>query len=542
MEKDVMGNVSQAVVVSYNIDNVEVCASAARISTTKGDAVAIFEKSKGNEKNRQLVQKVLQSGHKSVIEHAVFTIAMKDVSAFAEQFFIECRLASFTVKSRRYVDFGSSGYYIPADLAGEERDLYCRYMDALFAAYNMLLEHDIPKEDARFLLPYSFHSNFYFTLNARELANVIHNIRCGRGRGIPELQDLADQITEQVEQIFPCICLEENDISEEACPESDEGHEGCAAGSVDCGTNRSGSADADKDFSRDMLHVEDEITWIGCREAGAVELLNGPADPARILRLAYSMNHPGTHEATSEAALRSDASGAALHSSESEAAFRSDASGAALHTSVPETTLHSGESGAALGQEVKSSALAVKELLGSVRPRELEQLCYSFLISNVTLSGITHIVRHRMQSIIIPSIGEIAHSKVIVPETIEKNPDMLEAYKAVLQASNAMLKEMSRNDKLRRYSYYYALSGNVMDVMTTMNARELGHFMKLRTCNRAQWEIRKIAVEMLRDLRTSFPELFRHFGPSCFVLGRCPEGRMTCGKMDEVIAEFRGEK
>lgn len=520
MEKDVMGNVSQAVVVSYNIDNVEVCASAARISTTKGDAVAIFEKSKGNEKNRQLVQKVLQSGHKSVIEHAVFTIAMKDVSAFAEQFFIECRLASFTVKSRRYVDFGSSGYYIPADLAGEERDLYCRYMDALFAAYNMLLEHDIPKEDARFLLPYSFHSNFYFTLNARELANVIHNIRCGRGRGILELQDLADQITEQVEQIFPCICFEENDISVEVCPESDEGHEGCAAGSVDCGTNRLGSTDDDKDFSRDMLRVEDEITWIGCREAGAVELLNGPADSARILRLAYSMNHPGTHEAT-------------IHSGES---------GAALHMGVPETTIHSGESGAALGQEVKSSALAVKELLGSVRPRELEQLCYSFLISNVTLSGITHIVRHRMQSIIIPSIGEIAHSKVIVPETIEKNTDMLEAYKSVLQASNAMLKEMSRNDKLRRYSYYYALSGNVMDVMTTMNARELGHFMKLRTCNRAQWEIRKIAVEMLRDLRTSFPELFRHFGPSCFVLGRCPEGRMTCGKMDEVIAEFRGEK
>jgi len=111
-----MGKRAQAVIVSYNIDNMEVCASAARISTTKGDAVEIFEKSKGNEKNRQLVQRVLQSGHRSVIEHAVFTIALKDVSAFAEQFFIECRLASFTVKSRRYVDFGSSGYYIPEEL------------------------------------------------------------------------------------------------------------------------------------------------------------------------------------------------------------------------------------------------------------------------------------------------------------------------------------------------------------------------------------------------------------------------------------------
>ena len=32
-----------------------------------------------------------------------------------------------------------------------------------------LLEAGVPREDARFLLPYAFHSNFYCTLNAREL-------------------------------------------------------------------------------------------------------------------------------------------------------------------------------------------------------------------------------------------------------------------------------------------------------------------------------------------------------------------------------------
>ena len=457
-----MGKRAQAVIVSYNIDNMEVCASAARISTTKGDAVEIFEKSKGNEKNRQLVQRVLQSGHRSVIEHAVFTIALKDVSAFAEQFFIECRLASFTVKSRRYVDFGSSGYYIPEELEGEALKLYCQYMDGLFSAYNLLLENDIPKEDARFLLPYSFHSNFYCTLNARELASVIHNIRCGRGKGIPELQDLADQIAVQVEKLFPCICFDEA-----------------------CGT---------LDSSEGVLKVEDEVSFIGQQEIGAVELLNGPADPVRILKLAYSMNHPSGAERVS---------GEAVHP------FGTD------------------------------GALEMEGLLRSVRPRELEQLSYSFLISNVTLSGITHIVRHRMQSIIIPSIEEIAHSRVIVPETIEKNPDMLKVYKDVLKASNQLLGEMCKNDKLRRYGYYCALSGNVMDVMTTMNARELEHFMKLRTCNRAQWEIRKIAVEMLKGLRGSFPELFDHFGPSCFMLGVCPEGRMTCGKLEEMNVKFK---
>ncbi len=35
----------------------------------------------------------------------------------------------------------------------------------------------------------------------------------------------------------------------------------------------------------------------------------------------------------------------------------------------------------------------------------------------------------------------------------------------------------------------------------TMNARELRHFFALRCCRRAQWEIRAMAVEMLRLAR-----------------------------------------
>ena len=56
---------------------------------------------------------MLKSGHRSTVEHAVFTLSMRNVSVYAEQFFIEFRLASFTVKSRRYVDFARQGYYIP---------------------------------------------------------------------------------------------------------------------------------------------------------------------------------------------------------------------------------------------------------------------------------------------------------------------------------------------------------------------------------------------------------------------------------------------
>ena len=74
--------------------------------------------------------------------------------------------------------------------------------------------------------------------------------------------------------------------------------------------------------------------------------------------------------------------------------------------------------------------------------------------------------------------------------------------------------------------------------MTTMNANELYTFFRLRTCNRAQWEIKECADALLAILRERYPVLFSLFGPSCYVMGRCPEGRMSCGKMEEVCRNY----
>ena len=84
---------------------------------------------------------------------------------------------------------------------------------------------------------------------------------------------------------------------------------------------------------------------------------------------------------------------------------------------------------------------------------------------------------------------------------------------------------------------YLALAGHVIDIMFTMNGRELLHFLKLRTCTRAQWEIRSAAKQMLSQLRDRCDDIFWVYGPSCLVDGRCPEGRLSCGK-----PEFRQER
>ena len=442
-----------AKIVSCNAYGEEVCASAARISTTAGDACEIFENARNNPKNRALIEKVLASGHKSLIEHAVFTIAFRDVSVFVEQFFIECRLASFTVKSRRYVDFSALGYHIPPDLEGQDLALYRDYMDGLFRAYGDLLEGGVPREDARFLLPYSFHSNFYCTLNARELGRALCEIRYGRGRNIPELRNLADQLTEQLEERFPCLL-----------PELRQPLGASPAGNLP-----------------PIRCSQPDPVFLSRQEAGAVALLNAPAEPMKLLEAACRIKNPG-----------------------------------------------------------KECSFTPADLAAVSRPRELEQLAYTFTISNVTLSGVTHLVRHRMQSIIVPSIETVDHSKFIVPDSVAASPASLERYRRAIGEAHSAARQLS--GALGNYHYYFALSGNVMDLLTTMNARELQWFIRLRTCNRAQWEVRDIAVELLRQLRHSFPALFCAFGPSCYVSGSCPEGRLSCGQKEAVTARFRDLK
>ena len=81
-------------------------------------------------------------------------------------------------------------------------------------------------------------------------------------------------------------------------------------------------------------------------------------------------------------------------------------------------------------------------------------------------------------------------------------------------------------------------------MVVTMNARSLQNFFHLRCCNRAQWEIRQLAEEMLRLVYPVAPHIFRNAGPAC-VSGPCPEGKMCCGRTAEVRARYaalKGEK
>ena len=74
-------------------------------------------------------------------------------------------------------------------------------------------------------------------------------------------------------------------------------------------------------------------------------------------------------------------------------------------------------------------------------------------------------------------------------------------------------------------------------IIVTMNLRALINFCKERTCNRAQWEIRQMTLEMIKLLKPIIPTLYKLLCPEC-VSGVCKEGYMSCGKSKEMKELF----
>lgn len=454
-----------------------ITSSGARISTTMGDSLTIFEGAEDPEKNKSLVKKVLASGHKTIIEHISFNLAFVNVSAYVEQFMLEFRLAAFTVKSRRYVDFSHMGFQIPSfvdkngiplENADELKRRYVEHMNFLFQEYENFVRAGIPKEDARFLLPYSYKSNFYCTVNARELCNILYSMLYGRGKEHTEINALGKDLLEQAAELCPFIF---NDLS---MMESGEENK--------------------YDMLTDLLESTDTTNGTEYVFDDSVELLTCTENP---------------EEAVARAALIE-------------------------YTNFPTSKIN------CLLKDKECVRQILELVLSNRRPRELEQICFTFRINSVTLAAITHLTRHRMQSIIIPPFHDVCRcERYMIPDTVKAESDLLQRYQDAY-ARTRELHEYLRSAGLNKYeiSYIY-LSGNVIDITTTMNGRELRHFISLRSCNRTQWETRIIAIRMLNVLRSVSPLLFCHYGPSCYTTGSCPEGKMACGRYDEVQELFR---
>ncbi len=179
----------------------------------------------------------------------------------------------------------------------------------------------------------------------------------------------------------------------------------------------------------------------------------------------------------------------------------------------------------------------------------IEHASYTFAVEGVSRALLAQLTRHRIASYSVQSqryVDKSSFDYIVPPSIQECGGEILDEYKYIM----ARLK-ISYDYIRERLIYYYTLRGIAPDkaeklanedarfvlpnacdtrIIFTMNARSLHNFFRLRCCNRAQWEIRALADEMLRLCREVSPVLFRRAGASCAVTGKCSEGAMCCGE------------
>ena len=181
-----------------------------------------------------------------------------------------------------------------------------------------------------------------------------------------------------------------------------------------------------------------------------------------------------------------------------------------------------------LDEEKTARFLTMLSDLGHASP--IEHASFTFGIEGVSRTLLAQITRHRIASFSVQSqrYVRLDDFRYVIPPEIE----------AIPEAKAAFIESMNEDAR------FVLPNACETKMVVTMNARSLQNFFHLRCCNRAQWEIRQLAEEMLRLVYPVAPHIFRTAGPAC-VSGPCPEGKMCCGRTAEVRAQYaalKGEK
>jgi thymidylate synthase (FAD) len=172
----------------------------------------------------------------------------------------------------------------------------------------------------------------------------------------------------------------------------------------------------------------------------------------------------------------------------------------------------------------------------------LEHASFTFGIEGISRVTTHQLVRHRVASYSQQSQRYVSHKErfaVVTPPSIAADPELLARFEAQVAALHAAYAEMVEAGVPAEDARYLLPNATETKIIVTMNGRELLHFFGVRCCERAQWEIRAMAIEMLKLVRPIAPTVFGSAGPGC-LKGPCPEGSMCCGKMADV-REFFGQ-
>ncbi len=190
---------------------------------------------------------------------------------------------------------------------------------------------------------------------------------------------------------------------------------------------------------------------------------------------------------------------------------------------------YSERSSAQIVEDIDSDKV-LSRIVGMGHHSVIEHAVFTFSVEGVSRAMTHQLVRHRVASFSQQSQRYVSMDSAtfVTPHTVEENGDAKAVYDSVMDTIWDAYKKLEEMGIPAEDARYLLPNGCTTNITITMNARELLHFFSLRCCNRAQWEIREMADQMLRICKEVSPVIFKNAGPPC-VRGPCPEGKKTCG-------------
>lgn len=444
-------------------------AAAGKLSRFNGNVFEVLDSCNDFESNLKLIKRIIKMGHKSIIEHDYLVFALCDVTPIVEQTIIGNRLTSFTIKSRREVDFRTAGFYTPEfrnkNLEEHEKNeelkkKYNEHMQYLFNTYGEIVDKDVNVEDARFILPYCFHSNIIMGLDGRELEKLVISLRNGRLSRIQELKELGARLYEIIKEEVPYLKVSLKNVE-------------------------------NKD--------ENQFEYIeSISKRPEIKILDKP----KIL--SYTPN-------ADDVVIKSNIM---------------------YHYQCSEE-----KADEILKEMIKKDEHAREKIMNNIlhkeERRELEQVSFSFQIP-ISLSILTHLTRHRMHSLLVPEFIPMWDMKnYVTPVTVKNKAN--DIFQEAIEKNMKMFEEFKDAGVAEEDLIYFYVGAQMLNVVTTMSARTLQWILRLRCCNKAQWQIRFIAQEIARKVSEVAPLIGKGLGPTCITDRYCGEGRECCGLIDKLL-------
>ena len=206
--------------LTYTPNPEQVVATAAKLCYSNVSATDVYDKNRDQDASC-FIKYLSELGHESPLEHISFTFAIEGVSRSLLAQITRHRIASFSVKSQRYVEEVEPKYITPPAISvdGEANKVYENTIQTIWNAYSEL-SHILKNkycesgmddksaqkkaiEDARYILPNACETQMIVTMNARSLLNFFKLRCCNRAQW--EIRDLADTMLCLVKEVCPSV-------------------------------------------------------------------------------------------------------------------------------------------------------------------------------------------------------------------------------------------------------------------------------------------------------------------------------------------------